>query len=318
MRRREFVSLAGSAVMWPLAAAAQQKPMPVIGILDPDVSFIFDAFVRGMSDLGYVEGKNIAYLRKVSQGPESLPSLAAELVDLKVNVIVTGGTATWAARGATTSIPIVFVAYGDPVSVGFVSSLSHPGGNLTGLSFSDDDLSVKRLDLLREMVPNLRDVGVFYWPGPRRPTALAATEQAGRKFGLQLHVKQLPSVDLFEPAFQEAAAARVDAVAALASPFFNANRERLAQLAAKYRLPAIYESGEYVRSGCLIAYGPVFTDMARRGATFVDKILKGAKPSDLPVEVTTKFELTINLKAAQALGRVVPTSLRVQADELIE
>lgn len=321
MRRREFMTLlGGAAVARPLAARAQQNPMPVIGILDPDVSFIFDAFVRGMGDLGYVEGQNIAYVRKVSQGsPESVPALAAELVDLKVNVIVTAGSATWAARGATTSIPIVFLAYGDPVSVGFVSSLSHPGGNITGLSFSDDELSAKRLDFLREMVPHLRDVAVFYWPGRRTPpTALTATEAAGQRFGLRLHVEPLPSVDLFEPAFQRAATARVDAVDVLASPFFNANRERLAQLAAKYRLPAIYESGEYVRSGCLMAYGPIFTDMARHGVSYVDKILKGAKPSDLPVEITTKFELTINLKAAKALGLTLPPALLAGADEVIE
>jgi putative ABC transport system substrate-binding protein len=320
MRRREFFTLAGAAVMWPLASAGQPKPLPVIGILDPDVTFIFDAFVQGMRDLGYVEGQNIAYLRKVVQGrPESIPSLAADLVNLKVDVIVTAAiTPTRAAQRATTSIPIVFLAAGDPVSAGLVSSLSHPGGNITGLSFLDDDLSAKRLDFLREMIPNFRDVAVFYGPGTRTPTALAATEQAAQRLGLQLQVKQLPSVDAFEPAFQDAASAHVDAVDVLAHPFFNANRERLGQLAAEYRLPAIYESADYVRSGCLMGYGPVFTAMARRGVSFVDKILKGAKPSDLPVEITTKFELSINLKAADALGLNVPSTLLARAEVVID
>jgi putative ABC transport system substrate-binding protein len=320
VRRREFFTLGGAAVVWPLAAAAQSKPMPVIGILDPDVTFIFDAFVEGMRDLGYVEGQNIAYLRKVVHGrPESIPSLAAELVNLKVDVIVTvSPPPTRAAGRATTSIPIVFLATGDPVSAGLVSSFSHPGGNITGLSFLDDDLCAKRLDLLRELIPNLRDVAVFYYPRPGGSTGLTATEQSGKKLGLQLHRWDLPSVETFEPAFQEAAAAHVGAVDVLAYPFFNANRERLGQLAAKYRLPAIYESADYVRSGCLMGYGPVFTDMARRGASYVDKMLKGAKPGDLPVEITTKFELSINLKVAEALGLAVPPTLLAQAGVVIE
>jgi len=169
---------------------------------------------------------------------------------------------------------------------------------------------------LHELSPNLRDVAVFY--ERRAPTSLEPTEQTGRRLGLQLRVTALPSVDSFEPAFLDAANAHVDAVDVLASPFFNANRSLLAELAAKYRLPAIYETGEYVRSGCLITYGPVFTDMGQRGATYVDKILKGAKPGDLPIERPTKFELAINLKAARALGLSVPPSILARADDLIE
>jgi putative tryptophan/tyrosine transport system substrate-binding protein len=321
LRRREFVTLASAAVIWPLAFSAQAKPTPVIGILNPDVGlgFIFDAFVEGMRDLGYVDGKNISYVRKEVQGrPDSIPSLAAELVGLKVDVIVTVAPPPTRAVGrATTSIPVVFLAAGDPVSAGLVSSLAHPGGNITGLSFLNDDLSVKRLDLLRDLIPNIRDVAVFDYQS-QGSTSLTATEQAGKRLGLQLRRWQLPSVDSFEAAFQGAAAAHVDAVDVLADPYFNANRERLGQLAAKYRLPAIYESADYVRSGCLMGYGPVFTDMARRGASFVDKILKGAKPSDLPIEITTKFELSINLKAANSLGLTVPMTLLARADLVIE
>jgi putative tryptophan/tyrosine transport system substrate-binding protein len=320
MRRREFFALAGVAALWPLVAIAQSKPMPVIGILDPDVAFIFDAFVERMRELGYVEGRNIAYVRKVVHGgPETIPSLATELVNLNVDVIVTVAPPLIRAAGrATTSIPIVFLATGDAVSAGLVSSLSHPGGNITGLSFLDDDLSVKRLELLRELVPKLANVGVFYYPRPGGSTGLTIPEQAAQRLGLQLHLWALANVESFDSAFQEAAAARMDALDVLAYPFFNANRERLGVLAAKYNLPAIYESADYVRSGCLMGYGPVFTDMARRGASYVERILKGAKPSDLPVEVTTKFELSINLKAADALGLNVPTTLLARAEVVIE
>jgi putative ABC transport system substrate-binding protein len=318
MRRREFMwAVAAASGAWPLAAHAQ-KPMPVIGILDPDVTFIFDAFVAGMRELGYVEGQNIAYVRKVAQGkPDLIPSLAIELVNLKVDVIVTVAT-QWvrAARQATSSIPIVYLAAADPVSAGLVSSLSRPGGNITGISWFVSELGEKRVEFLHDLIPNLRDVAVFY--DPLASTSLDATEQTGRRLGLELRVTALPSVESLEPAFRDAAAAHVDAVDVLASPFFNANRSLFAELAAKYRLPAIYETGEYVRSGCLIAYGPVFTEMARRGATYVDRILKGAKPGDLPIERPTKFELAINLKAARALGLSIPPSILARADELVE
>jgi putative ABC transport system substrate-binding protein len=318
VRRRDFIwAVAAASGSWPCLAHAE-KPIPVVGILDPDVTFIFDAFVAGMRDLGYVEGQNIAYVRKVAQGkPQSVAVLAAELVDLKVDVIVTVAS-QWvrAARQATSTIPIVFLAAPDPVSTGLVSSLSKPGGNVTGISWFVSELAEKRVELLHDLIPNLRDVAVFY--DPRVSTSLDATEQTGRRLGLKLQATALPSVESFEPAFRDAAAAHVDAVDVLASPFFNANRSLLGELAAKYRLPAIYETGEYVRSGCLIAYGPVFTDMARRGAAYVDRILKGEKPGDLPIERPTKFELAINLKAARALGLAIPASILARADELVE
>jgi putative ABC transport system substrate-binding protein len=319
VRRRDFDWGATAASgAWPLAAHAQKR-MPVIGILDPDVTFIFDAFVEGMRDLGYVEGQTITYVRKAAQGkPQSIPALAAELVDLKVDVIVTAATApVRAARQATTSIPIVFVALGDAISNGVVSNLSRPGGNLTGLSFLNDELSAKRLELLREAIPNLKSVAVFYDPGSSR-SFLEATEQAGLKLGIRLEAMPLPDVGSYEAAFQKAEAAHVDAIDVLASAFFNANRKLLAQLARKYRLPAIYETGEYVRSGGLMAYGPLFTEMARRGAFYVDRILKGAKPGELPIEQPTKFELVVNAGAAKALGLTIPPSILARADEVVE
>jgi putative ABC transport system substrate-binding protein len=319
MRRRAFMGLIGGAAAWPLAAGAQQKPMPVVGILDPDVTYIFDAFVEGMRDLGYVEGRNIVYVRKVLHGNFAvLPALAAELVDHKVDVVVTvSPPLIHAVERTSSTIPIVFLASPDPVLAGFVISFAHPGGNITGLSFVDEELAAKRLDLLRELVPNLRDVAVFCWGDPKGQ-GLASAEQAGQALSLQLHRWELANVDAFEPAFREAAAAKMDGAYALSYPFFNANRERFAELAARYRLPAVYESADYVRSGCLMGYGPVFTDMGRRGAYFVDRILKGDKPGDPPVEVTTKFELSINLKAADALGLAVPPTLLAGADEVIE
>ena len=311
--------LLGAAAAWPLAARAQSKPMPIVGILDPDVTFIFDAFVEGMRDLGYVEGRNIAYARKVLHGNfVVLSALAAELVDQKVDVVVTvSPPLIRAVERASNTMPIVVLASPDPVLAGFVKSFAHPGGNITGLSFVDEELAAKRLDLLRELVPNLRNVAVFWWGDPKGQGRTAA-EKAGQALGLQLHLWELASVDAFEPAFQEAAAAKMDGAYALSYPFFNANRERFAELAAKYRLPAVYESADYVRSGCLMGYGPVFTDMGRRGAYFVDRILKGDKPGDLPFEVTTKFELSINLKAAAALGLEIPPTLLAAADEVIE
>jgi putative tryptophan/tyrosine transport system substrate-binding protein len=313
------MGLIGGAAAWPLAAGAQQKPMPVVGILDPDVTFIFDAFVEGMRDLGYVEGRNIVYVRKVLHGNFAvLPALAAELVDHKVDVVVTvSPPLIHAVERVSSTIPIVFLASADPVLAGFVNSFAHPGGNITGLSFVDQELAAKRLDLLRELVPNLRDVAVFWWGDPKGQ-GLTSAEKAGQALSLQLHRRELANVDAFEPAFRAAAAAKMDGAYALSYPFFNANRERFAELAAKYRLPAVYESADYVRSGCLMGYGPVFTDMGRRGAYFVDRILRGDKPGDLPVEVTTKFELSINLKAAAALGLAVPPTLLAGADEVIE
>jgi putative tryptophan/tyrosine transport system substrate-binding protein len=319
VRRREFVVLIGSvAITSPLPLRAQQAAK-LIGILDPGVPHIFDAFVQGMRDLGYVEGHNITYVRKSALGrPESIPPLAIELVSLKVDVIVTvAPLPVRAARQATTTIPIVFLALGDAVGDGIVSNLARPGGNITGLSFLNDVLSAKRLEILRDAIPNIRSIAVFYDPNTSR-SYLEATEEAGRRLGLQLQAMALPGIDAFEPAFQQAAVARVDAVDVLASAFFAANRVRFAELAAKYRLPAIYEHGDYVRSGCLMAYGPSLSDMGRRGSSYVDKILKGAKPGDLPVEQPTRFELVINLKTAKALGIMVPPRLLDRADEVIE
>jgi putative ABC transport system substrate-binding protein len=319
MTRRAFMRLLGGVAAWPLAAKADTR-IPVIGILDPDLPWLFDAFIEGMRDLGYVEGRNIVYARKSVHGKsDAAPALVAELIDAKADVIVTVAPIyVRAVQHGAPSVPVVFLASGDPVSSGIVESIAHPGARTTGLSFIDDDLSTKRLDLLRQLVPNLRDVAVFYAVSSGKNSSFERTERMAHALGLEARGWAITSPDQLEPAFQEVVSARSQAIDVLASPFFNANRELLTRLAGQYRLPAIYESGEYVRSGGLVAYGPVFTDMARRGAALVDKILKGADPGDIPVEITTKFSLAVNLKAASALGLVVPPAVLAAADEVIE
>jgi putative ABC transport system substrate-binding protein len=280
---------------------------------------MFESFIEGMRDLGYVGRRNIAFVRRASPDPDAMPALAAELVNAGVEVLVTAGPpAVRACQRATANIPIVFLAVGNPVSAGMVASLAHPGGNLTGLSFDNDFLSGKRLDLLRQMVPGLKKVAAFSAGVHQSKSSIAATEQTAQKLGIELLWWPLAAVEAFEPAFADAANARVEGVDVLAHPFFNDHRARLGELAAKYRLPAIYESSEYVRSGCLMAYGPIFADMGRRGAALVDQILRGAWPGDIPVEITTRFQLSINLRAAKALGIVIPNTLLAAADEVIE
>jgi ABC-type uncharacterized transport system substrate-binding protein len=317
MRRREFITLlGGAAATWPLAAHAQAKT--TIGILDPGVPHIFAAFTDGMRDLGYVEGLNVAYVRRSAAGdPQIVPQLAAELVALKVDIIVTAGTSpVRAAKSATSAIPIVFLL-GDAVTTGIVSNLPRPGGNLTGVSFLNDDLSSKRLDVLRDAMPQLQNVAVFHDPNTSRKF-LEVTEETGQRLGLKLRAFALANVESFEQAFTIAAAERLEAIDVLASAFFNANRDRFAALALKYKLPAIYETGEYVRAGGLLSYGPNLAGLFKRAASHADKIIKGANPGDLPVEQATKFEMLINLKTAKAIGLSFSDSFLLRADEVIE
>jgi putative tryptophan/tyrosine transport system substrate-binding protein len=318
IRRRELiVTLGSAAAAWPLAARGQQ-PKTTMGILDPGVPHMFAAFIEGMRELGYVEGQNITYVRRSAAGnPQIVPQLAAELVALKVDIIVTGATLPIrAVKSATSTIPIVFVT-GDAVTTGIVSNLPRPGGNLTGLSFLNDDLSSKRLDVLRDAMPQLQSVAVFDDPSTTRKY-LEVTEETGRRLGLKLQVFELPSVESFEQAFATAKTQRLQAVDVLASAFFDANHGLFAELALKYKLPGIYEHGEFVRAGCLLSYGPNVADLFKRAAIHADKIIKGARPGDLPVEQPTKFEMLINLKTAKAIGVRLSDSFLLRADEIIE
>ena len=317
-----------SALLFALCSPSQaQQPTKVpriigfLGVTSPStISARIDAFRQGLRELGYVEGKNIVIEYRWAEGKfDRLPDLAGELVRLKVEVIVTGGPVdTRAAKKATATIPVVMGFDNDPVGSGFVTSLARPGGNITGLSTLSPELSGKRLELLKEVVPKLSRVAVFGTSiQPGNAQSLREAELAAQAFGVQLqYVDLLDSKDI-QTAFRAASEGRADAILMLQSPVFNTRRAQLADVAAKNRLPAMYPQGEYVEDGGLITYGPSMTDLFRRAATYVDKILKGAKPADLPVEQPIKFEFIINLKAAKQIGLTIPPNVLARADKVI-
>jgi putative tryptophan/tyrosine transport system substrate-binding protein len=321
-----LVTLTLAILVAPRAADAQ----PVgkvwrIGVLQafsPAVSEPFvEAFRQGLRELGYVEGQNLAGEYRWAHGQvEALPALAAELVRLHVDLLFAGSTAaSLAAKDATQTIPIVFVGVADPVGAGLVASLARPGGNITGRSFQNAELGPKRLELLREVSPRkVSRVGVVFNPmDVGNVLGIRELEGPTRALGMTLKPIDVRSPDAFEGAFARMASEGVDAVVVLAGPLTNTHATQLVHLTARTRLPAIYGRRDYVEAGGLMSYGPSLPDMHRRVATYVDKILKGTKPADLPVEQATTFELVINLKTAQALGQTIPTSLLFQATEVI-
>jgi putative tryptophan/tyrosine transport system substrate-binding protein len=275
------------------------------------------AFVRGMRELGYVYGEHFVTEARGADGkPERLPILAAELVGLQVDVIVAAGNALPALKLATSTIPIVMAAAGDPVGSGYVSSLGRPGGNITGLSFGGVELAGKQLELLKELVPSATTVAVLRERG--EPLNQQAAEAAARSRGWKLLLLEIRDAGDIEAAFKAATDARAGALAVPASPLLFVQARQVTELAARYQLPAIYELRPFVEAGGLMSYSADLTDIWRHAATYVDKILKGAKPADLPVEQPTKFELVINQKAARALGLTIPRSLLLRADEGIQ
>jgi len=279
-----------------------------------------EAFRQGLRELGYVEGKNIVIEWRYLEGkPERASELAAELVRVKVDVILAGGPAsTRAAKEATVTIPIVMGFDSDPVGNGFVASLARPGGNITGMSTLYPEISGKQLELLKEIVPRLSRVAVLGTStNPGTAQVLKETELAAGAFGVQLQYLDVLGPKDIETAFRAASKGRADAVLVLPSSVLNSQRTQIVELAVKSRLPAIYPYPEYVEDGGLITYGVSFTDLFRRAATFVDKILKGRKPADLPVEQPTKFEFIINLKAAKQIGLTIPPNVLVRADKVI-
>ncbi len=308
----------------PLTAAAQQPAKaPRIGVLlvgsvESSRSY-FEAFRQGLRDLGYVEGKTIVVEPRYAEGKADRYSvLAADLVRTKPDVLVTGGPpAIRAMRDATKTIPIVMAATGDAVGYGFVQSLARPGGNITGMSFLNTELSAKRLELLKEALPKISRVAVLMHT-TTEAEALGATEAAARLLRVQLHILKVRGPDEFEGAFAAASKRRAEAMDVLASPVLFAHRKALVNLGAAHRLPAVYQWKEFVEDGGLLSYAPSLTDMYRRAATYVDKILKGAKPADLPVEQPTRFELVINMKTAKALGLKIPQSVLFRADQVIQ
>ncbi len=327
--RRTFLwSLAGGLLATPLAAEAQQAAKVArIGYLAGNLTaspHLPEAFRQGLRDLGYVEGRNLVIEYRDAEGKfERLPALAAELVVLKVDVILAGGAPqALAAKQATRTLPIVFATAGDPVGSGLVTSLARPGGNVTGLVNLSPELGGKRLEQLTQAVPGVSRVAVLWQPGGLGERTdkdmLKEADVAARALGVRLQFVEARGPGDLDRAFSEMTRARAGALTVLTSVMLFSEQRRLVDLAAKNRLPAVYPQREFVDAGGLMAYGANLADLFRRAATYVDKILKGSKPGDLPVEQPTKFELIINLKTAKALGLTIPPSVLGRADEIIQ
>ena len=329
MDRRTFLGTLGLLAA-PLSVEAQPAgKVPRIGYLAFDLKGgdprPREAFLQGLRDLGHVEGRTFVIEYRDAEGKtERLPGLAAELVALKVDVVVpTAGTlGTLAAKRATTTLPIVFPAVGDPVSEGIVSSLARPGGNITGLAVVSPELIVKSVEMIKQAVPGARRAALLVKPDAAPESAIRervkAAEVAAQKLGMKLQVVSAKDQGDFERAFSDMTKARADALTAPVTPLFDLHRQRLVGLAARHRLPAVYTFRTFVEAGGLMSYGPDLLDLFRRAAGHVDKILKGARPGVLPIEQPTKFELVINLKTAKALGLTIPPSLLQRADEIVE
>jgi putative ABC transport system substrate-binding protein len=320
MRRRDFITLVGgAAAAWPLAARGQQPKMPRIGIIDD--APIWDHFRRGLRELGYIEGRNIALEYRSAEGrPEQLAAAASELAGLPVDIIATYGTpASHAAKLATATIPIVMISIGDPVRAGLVASFARPGGNITGLTILSPDSSPKRLQLLKELVPSVARVA-FLW-NPDNASNVAQLEEvqiAAPMLGMQVLPFAVGRVDEFDGAFAAMTSGRADAFLMTGDPFHQLHIDRIVAFLTSSRLPGTFLIRENVVAGGLMSYGASQPDLFRRAATFVQKILQGAKPADLPIEQPIKFDLVINLKTARALGLTVPPTLLAIADEVIE
>jgi putative ABC transport system substrate-binding protein len=326
MRRREFIALVGSSAAWPLAARAQQPGMPVIGFLhsaspEPYAPQV-NAFRQSLKEAGYVEGQNVATEYRWAENQIArLPTLAAELVQRQVSVIVAGGSpvAALAAKAATTKIPIVFMNAADPVGVGLVASFNRPGGNVTGVTLLGGELVGKRLGILRDLLPSMKRVGMLV--NPTRPgvdAQKAHVQEAARALGLPLQILEASSERDFEAVFQTVVSQQDGALIVAPDALFLSHRIQIADLATRYRIATMYELRDFVEAGGLISYGASAVDLYRQGGSLTGQILMGKKPADLPVLQPTKFELTINMKTAGTLGLTISFGLLSIADELIE
>jgi putative ABC transport system substrate-binding protein len=323
MKRRDFISLLGSAAAWPVAARAQQARLPTIGFLGAATASVWGswtaAFEYRLRELGWTEGRTIAIEYRWAEGrPERYAEIAAEFVRRKVDVIVTVGSAVPAVKQATSVIPIVFALAADPVGAGLVASLARPGGNVTGLSNQQSDLAGKRIELLRDVLPNLRRLAILGNVGhPESVLEMDEVHAAARTFGIEVAKLEIRRAQDIAPAF-EALERQADALYVVVSALIASNRTRIMTFALSTRLPTIINIREYAEAGALMSYGPRVPDLWRRAADYVDKILRGAKPGDIPVEQPTKFELVINLTTAKALGLTVSPTLLNRADDVIE
>jgi ABC-type uncharacterized transport system substrate-binding protein len=331
MKRRAFIALLAAAATWPRAARAQQgAKVARIGYLvtgslaSPEGRATVDAFRQGLRERGYVEGQSIVIEYRSADGRiERFPQLANELASLNLDLILAPNTpAARAVQRATTTIPIVAAVMGDPVGDGLVVSLARPGGNITGLTFLGPELATKRLGLLKQALPNISRVAALWHPGAfgERTTRdmLQATDAAAQSLAIELQLVEVRGADEFDRAFSAMTGNRADAVIVFPSTLLFTERKQIAELATKHRLPSIAQAREFAELGGLMGYGASIADLHRRSATYVDKILKGANPAELPVEQPTKFELVINLKTAKALGLTIAESFQLLADEVIE
>ena len=324
MKRREFITLLGGAAAWPLAAQAQQPAMPMVGFLRSTAAAgsepLVRAFRQGLNETGFVEGQNVTVeYRWADDQDDRIPGMAAELVRRRAAVIVANGIAALGIKSATTAIPIVFTMGFDPVRTGLVTSLNRPGGNATGVIFTETDLAAKQLGLLHELAPKAATIAVLGDANePELDLELRDIEAAGRTIGRQILVVKVGSEREFNASFTMILRAGAGALLVRGSPLFLTRRRQLVALAARHAIPAIYELREFVVAGGLMSYGPDIADAYRRVGIYVGRILKGAKPADLPVEMATKFDLVINLATAKAIDLDIPPTLLARADEVIE
>jgi ABC-type uncharacterized transport system substrate-binding protein len=325
MRRREFITFVGGAAAWPVVARAQRPKMPIVGLLGSTSADAYAsrvAFIRqGLSETGYVEGRNVAIEYRWAENQyDRLPGMAAELVRREVDVIAAITTvAALAAKGATTTIPVVFEAGGDPVRLGLVASLSRPGGNLTGVSLLNVELGAKRLELLHEVIPAAKIVGLLVNPtSPNASTLSKEVQAAADKLGIRLHLLHASAAGDFETAFATLRDLNASALVIGTDPLFNSGSEQLAALAIRFAIPTIYQYRAFAAAGGLLSYGGSSTEPFRQVGIYIGRVLKGEKPAELPIQQSTKIELIINLKTAKALGLDIPTPMIGRADEVIE
>jgi ABC-type uncharacterized transport system substrate-binding protein len=326
MRRREFISLIGGAAAWPLIARAQQPAMPVIGFLSSrspgESATVVAAFRQGLRETGFIEGQNLGIAFRWAEGRyDRLPALASELVSLPVTLLFAAGgpPSAFAAKGATSTIPIVFSAASDPVEIGLVPSLNHPGGNITGMGIFNASLSAKRLELMKDLMPNAGVIGYLLNPAHQKSELeTKSVVAAANALGIDVRILNAKSESELETVFGGLQGMRIGALVVSGEPFFDSRRDRIVGLAAKYAVPTIYAWREYVLAGGLMSYGTDLPESYRQAAIYAGRILKGEKPANLPIVQPTKFHLAVNVKIAKSLGLPLPASLLARADEVIE